>query len=99
MTSFTVLRNFTSIALTACCAIGVSSARAQYYTITDLGVLSDQKSSVSTPAAINDQGNAGTSGEAVFSISTTKPWRCWRICKYINRGLVELIGQVVGFNL
>ena len=72
MKLFSVLRNFTSIALTACCAIGVSSALAQTYVVTDLGVLPDQKSGVSTPAAINDQkqGNevqvAGTSGTSAF---------------------------------
>ena len=71
MTSFSVLRNLTSIALTACCAIGVSSARAQNYSLTysltDLGVLPDQKDSSSTPAAINDQAQvAGTSGASAF---------------------------------
>jgi len=72
MKSLSVLRNFTSIALTACCAIGVSSARAQSYTITDLGLLPDQKSSVSTPAAINDLGQvAGTSGTSAFCYTKT----------------------------
>jgi probable HAF family extracellular repeat protein len=67
MTSFNVLRNFTSIALTACCALGVSSARAQTYSLTDLGTLSDQKDSVSTPAAISGQAQiAGTSGGHAF---------------------------------
>jgi hypothetical protein len=67
MKSFSVLRNLTSIALTACCVIGVANARAQTYTLTDLGVLPNQKNSASTPAAINDQAQvAGTSGSSAF---------------------------------
>lgn len=67
MTSLNVLRNFTSIALTACCALGVASARAQTYSVTDLGILPDQKDTVSTPAAINGQAQiAGTSGGHAF---------------------------------
>ena len=47
------------VALTACCAIGVSTAGAQMlirqYNVTDLGVLPAKKARVSVPAAINDQ--------------------------------------------
>jgi probable HAF family extracellular repeat protein len=54
-------------ALAACLAIGVSTAGAQMlirqYNVTDLGVLPGKKARVSTPAAINDQGQVtGTSG-------------------------------------
>ena len=65
MTAFSVLRNLTSIALTASCAIGVSSARAQTYSLMDLGMLPGQK--ISTPAALNVQAQvAGTSGQSAF---------------------------------
>jgi probable HAF family extracellular repeat protein len=69
MKTTSVLRNFTSIALTACCVIGVSSAGAQTYSVTDLGVLANAQDSTtsSSPAAINDQGQvAGTSGASAF---------------------------------
>ena len=68
--SNSVLRNFTSIALTACCVIGVSNAGgAPTYSVTDLGVLPDKQDSISssTSAAINGQGQvAGTSGASAF---------------------------------
>ena len=59
------------MALAALCVIGVSSASAQTiaytYTLTDLGVLPDQKDNSSKPAALNDQGQvAGTSGTSAF---------------------------------
>ena len=59
------------MALTALCVIGVSSASAQTvaftYTVTDLGVLPDQKDNSSRPAALNDQGQvAGTAGTSAF---------------------------------
>jgi probable HAF family extracellular repeat protein len=71
MTSFNVLRNFTSIALTALCAIGVSNAGAQVaaplYTLTDLGVLPNQKDNSSKPAALNNQTQVtGTAGTSAF---------------------------------
>jgi probable HAF family extracellular repeat protein len=99
MTSFTVLRNFTSIALTACCAIGVSSARAQNYTLTDLGVL--QKASVSTPAAINDQAQvAGTSGTSAFRYTKQSKIPMEDVGKNpdgSSRGFgIDASGQVVG---
>lgn len=55
------------ITLAACCAIGVSSAGAQMYSLTDLGYLPNKKENVSTAAAINNWGwVAGTSGGAAF---------------------------------
>jgi probable HAF family extracellular repeat protein len=55
------------IALAVCCAIGLSSAGAQTYSLTDLGFLPNKKEDVSTAAAINDAGwVAGTSGGAAF---------------------------------
>jgi probable HAF family extracellular repeat protein len=73
MITLSVFRNFTSIALTACCAIGVATAGAETYTLTDLGVLPGE--SVSTSAAVNKQGQvAGTSGESAFRYdSATDP--------------------------
>jgi hypothetical protein len=54
-----------TIALAACCAIGVSSAGAQTYSLTDLGVLPGKVTSV--PAAINDQAQVtGTSAAGAF---------------------------------
>ncbi|HEX7517532.1 MAG TPA: DUF3466 family protein [Chthoniobacterales bacterium] len=61
-------------ALTACCAIGVSTAGAQMlirqYNVTDLGVLPAKKARVSTPAAINEQAQVtGTSGMSLLDES------------------------------
>jgi probable HAF family extracellular repeat protein len=74
MKSFTVLRNLSSIALTACCVIGIANARAQTYVLTDLGIIPGQKTdTVVTPAAINDQGQvAGTSGASAFRYTRAK---------------------------
>lgn len=78
MKSFSVLRNLSSITLAACCAIGASSAFAQTYTLTDLGVLPNQKPNVSTPAAITNRTKdgdvqvAGTSGTAAFRYTSGK---------------------------
>ena len=59
-----------AVALVACCAIGVSSAGAQRYSVTDLGFLPNKKEDVSTAAAINDSGHVtGTSGGAAFRYS------------------------------
>jgi probable HAF family extracellular repeat protein len=71
MKSLNILRKFTSLALTACCAFGVSSALAQSvaytYSLTDLGVLPDQKDNSSKPAAINNDALvAGTAGTSAF---------------------------------
>ena len=73
MITLSVFRNLTSIALTACCAIGVATAGAETYTLTDLGVLPGE--SVSASAAVNRQGQvAGTSGESAFRYdSATDP--------------------------
>jgi probable HAF family extracellular repeat protein len=58
-----LITKLSSIALTAYLAIGVSNA--QTYTITDLGVLPDENSSI--PAAVNRRGQVtGTSGESAF---------------------------------
>jgi probable HAF family extracellular repeat protein len=74
MTPFNVLRNLTSIALTACCVIWVANAGAQTYSLTDLGVIPGQKTDgVSTPAAINDKAQvAGTSGTSAFRYTSAK---------------------------
>jgi probable HAF family extracellular repeat protein len=73
MITLSVFRNLTSIALTACCAIGVATAGAETYILTDLGVLPGE--SISTSAAVNRQGHvAGTSGESAFRYdSATDP--------------------------
>ena len=68
MNSLPIHRNLTSIILAACCAIGVATARAQTYTLADLGVLPDQNASI--PAGVNWQGEvAGTSGNTAFRYS------------------------------
>lgn len=98
MTSISVLRNLTSIALIACCTIAVATTHAQTYTLTDLGVLPDE--SVSTAAAINRQGDvAGTSGESAFRYTTTDPLMedIGAPGESISRGVgINLSGQVVG---
>jgi probable HAF family extracellular repeat protein len=103
MTSFTVLRNITSIALTACCAIGVSSARAQTYNLTDLGVLpGTQRNSVSTPAAINGQGQvSGTLDTFAFLYTSSNKTPMEDVgrnpAKSISRGFgINGSSQVVG---
>lgn len=55
----------TTIALAACCALGVSSAGAQTYSLSDLGVLPGKVTSV--PAALNNQAQVtGTSAAGAF---------------------------------
>jgi probable HAF family extracellular repeat protein len=73
MITLSVFRNLTAIALTACCAIGLATAHAETYTLTDLGVLPGE--SVSISAALNRQGQvAGTSGKSTFRYdSATDP--------------------------
>jgi probable HAF family extracellular repeat protein len=72
--SHSVLRNLTSMALTACCAIGVASSHAETYSLSDLGVIPGQKTnSVSLPAAINDKAQvAGICGPSAFRYTTAK---------------------------
>ncbi|MEY2489668.1 MAG: hypothetical protein QOC70_1610, partial [Verrucomicrobiota bacterium] len=97
MTSLQVLRNFTSIALTACCAIGVSTAQAQNYTLMDLGIIAGQnKDTASAPAAINDKGQiAGTSGASAFrfSSSSKKP-----IMEDAGRNSPQNVSRAFGIN-
>jgi probable HAF family extracellular repeat protein len=65
MIAHIVSRKLLSIALVACCTIGIATAGAQNYTLIDLGVLPQE--SVSIPAALNDEGQvAGTSGASAF---------------------------------
>lgn len=105
MTSFNVLRNLTSIALAALCAIGVSSAGAQaapLYTLTDLGVLPDQKDNSSKPAALNNQTQvAGTAGTSAFRYTKDGKGQMEDLGKdsfdSIARGFgINSLGQVVG---
>lgn len=64
-TKHRLTRAFSSLALVGVCAIWASSAHAQSYTLTDLGVLPGAMES--TAGAINDLGQvAGTSGESAF---------------------------------
>ena len=91
-----LITRLSSIALTACLAIGVSNA--QTYVLTDLGVLPAE--SVSTAAAINRQGDvAGTSGNSAFLYTTTDPSMedLGTPGESISRGIgINLSGQVVG---
>jgi probable HAF family extracellular repeat protein len=84
-------------ALAACLAIGVSSAGAQTYSLTDLGYLPNKKEDVSTAAAINDSGHvAGTSGGAAFRYQE-KMEDLSRDPNGFSRGLgIDGSGQVVG---
>ncbi|MEY2488715.1 MAG: hypothetical protein QOC70_657 [Verrucomicrobiota bacterium] len=85
-------------ALAACLAIGVSSAVAQTYSLTDLGYLPNKKEDVSTAGAINDSGQvAGTSGEAAFrynkEMEDLRPDNPYGF----SRGFgIDYSGQVVG---
>jgi probable HAF family extracellular repeat protein len=62
--------------LAACCALGISSASAQNYTLTDLGVLPEKE--VSIPTAINAAGyvtgtsSAGESNQSTFCYENSK---------------------------
>jgi probable HAF family extracellular repeat protein len=109
MISSSIPRTFTSIALVACCAIGVSSALAQNYTVTDLGILPDQKDAISTPAAINSPVRAetavqvqiaGTSGKTAFRYTSGKKKPMEDVGKNpegLSRGFgLNASGQVVG---
>jgi probable HAF family extracellular repeat protein len=83
------------IALAACCAVGVSSAGAQTYSLTDLGFLPNKKEDVSAAAAINDYGQvAGTSGGAAFRYAKQME----EVGRYgLSRGFgIDRSGQVVG---
>ena len=85
------------IALAACCAIGVSSAGAQTYSLTDLGFLPNKKENVSTAAAINESGHVtGTSGGAAFRY-TGKMEELGQDPNGFSRGFgIDVSGQVVG---
>jgi probable HAF family extracellular repeat protein len=84
-------------ALAACLAIGVSSAGAQMYSLTDLGYLPNKKENVSTAAAINDSGYvAGTSGGAAFRY-TKEMEEIGQDPDGLSRGFgIDGSGQVVG---
>ncbi len=86
------------IALAACCAIGVSSAGAQTYSLTDLGFLPNKKEDVSTAAAINNSGEAtGTSGGAAFRYSKETMEEIGQNPYGLSRGFgIDGSGQVVG---
>ena len=86
------------LSLAACCAIGLSSAGAQMYSLTDLGYLPNKKDNVSTAAAINDSGQvAGTSGGAAFRYTQEKMEDLSRDPYGFSRGFgIDGFGQVVG---
>ena len=102
MTSPSVLRNFTSITVLACCAFGLANAGAQTYDLADLGVLPGQIEATSMPAAINPQAQvAGTSGGSAFLYTKTNkvPMEDVGADPYgsITRGFgINVYGQVVG---
>lgn len=86
------------IALAACCAVGVSSAGAQTYSLTDLGFLPNKKEDVSTAAAINNSGEVtGTSGGAAFRYSKETMEEIGQNPYGLSRGFgIDGSGQVVG---
>ena len=70
-----------TMTLAACLAIGASTAGAQTYLVTDLGVLPDQEHS--EPAAINRNGQvAGTSGSLAFRYTSTAKEKMENVAKY-----------------
>lgn len=95
MNALTNLRSLTSVILAACCACGIATARAQTYTVTDLGVLLDS----STPAAVNERGQVtGTSGNSAFRSSDESPMTDIGTAGHnISHGLaINTAGQVAG---
>jgi len=90
-----------TIALTACVAIGVTSAATQTYDLTDLGILPGKKENVSTAAAINELGQvAGTSGGTVFRYTKEGKVQMEDVSQNpygLSRGFgINDAGQVVG---
>jgi probable HAF family extracellular repeat protein len=85
-------------ALIACLAIGVSSAGAQMYSLTDLGYLPNKKEDVSTAAAVNNSGQVtGTSGGAAFRYTQEKMEDLGPTPYGFSRGFgIDGSGQVVG---
>jgi probable HAF family extracellular repeat protein len=88
-----------ALTLAASCAIGVLSAGAQNYSVTDLGVLPDQEHSEAT--AINSNAQvAGTSGTAAFRYTETAKEKLENVSKYTkgtSRGFgINDSGLVVG---
>jgi probable HAF family extracellular repeat protein len=90
-----------AVALTACVAIGVASAGAETYSLTDLGILPGKKENASTAAAINDSGQvAGTSAGTAFRYTRERKISMEDVGKNpygITRGFgLSSSGQVVG---
>src|SRR4051812_18554131 len=88
-----------ALTLVASCAIGVLSAGAQNYSVTDLGVLPDQDHSEAN--AINSKGQvAGTSGTAAFRYTETSKEKLENVSKFTkgtSRGFgISDSGLVVG---
>jgi probable HAF family extracellular repeat protein len=88
-----------ALTLAASCAIGVLSAEAQNYSVTDLGVLPDQEHSEAT--AINSKAQvAGTSGTSAFRYTEAAKVKMENVSKYTkgtSRGFgINESGLVVG---
>jgi probable HAF family extracellular repeat protein len=97
MNAHPIYRNLTSIILAACCAFGIATARAQIYTLTDLGVLPNESASI--PAAVNGRGQVtGTSGESAFRSDSGAVMECMGVPGLArSRGFaISGSGQVVG---
>ena len=68
MNTLPVFRHLSLILLAICCALGLATAHAQNYIVTDLGVLPNEIES--SPAALNRHGQVtGTSGDSAFRYS------------------------------
>jgi probable HAF family extracellular repeat protein len=92
-----LITRLSSLALTACLAIGVAGAGAQTYSVTDLGILPGKKENVvTTPAALNELGQVtGTSGGSAFRY--TKEMEEIGRSGSLSRGLgINASGLVVG---
>ena len=85
-----IMNRIMTVALAAGFALSASSAAAQNYTVTDLGVLPDQE--FSEPAAINNKGEvAGTSGERPFRYSTSAKVKMDDAAKF-SQGVARAFG-------
>ena len=95
-TKINIMNRLITVTVAAGFALAASNAAAESYSVTDLGVLPDQKHS--EPAAINNKGEvAGTSGQSAFRYSTSgkERWECRQLFKELTRLRNQRLGLVV----
>jgi probable HAF family extracellular repeat protein len=89
-TNINIMNRILTVTLAAGFALAASSAAAQSYIVSDLGVLPDQQ--YSEPAAINNKGDvAGTSGQLAFRYSNSDKVRMDDAAKY-SKGTARAFG-------